>query len=340
MRRFTLASVLVLVVFLTVTTIAAVLLAETVNTAQEINDKAANIAVNGRGINSSTDSIIQLHRTNALAVSILHSAAPLQRQLATVVSLAGGIDNEAGSIDSSAGTINSSAVRINSTAHSINTDAGSINASAGSVKTSALSINSSAGLINNSAGSVEGSALKIGGSASGINGNATSILTYARRINTDVNLINDNLDVTISLAGAIKGDTGNIVQEAATARSNAACIDSKVEGSQGSDGQCLGNIPEITGKTESLQALLATKGATRLGQLAVTPASTPAPTSRRSPAVSQGGTASSGTPAQSQSGASTPAAPPATSTTTAAPAPTAPATPLQVVQQIIKHLIG
>ncbi|MDQ3587023.1 MAG: hypothetical protein M3375_01535 [Actinomycetota bacterium] len=243
-----------LVIVVAVVGIAAVLLARTVQEAQTINDKAQNIAKNGRGINSATDSVIQLRRTNRLARSILGSASPLDSQLGGIVATAQGIDGLAGSIlssagsinttarsiNTSAGTINQSADAINSAAGSINTSASSIGTSAGRVNTSASRINTSAGSINASAGRIRSSAGAINRTARRIDSTAGSILRTARLVDTDVRLINQNLDVTLGLVTAIKGDTGNILNQARGANDTAACIDRKLFGPAGDDGDCQG----------------------------------------------------------------------------------------------------
>jgi hypothetical protein len=46
--------------------------------------------------------------------------------------------------------------------------------------------------------------------------------------------------VTLSLATAVKGDTGNILNQAIGAHDTAACIDRKLAGSAGGDGDCRG----------------------------------------------------------------------------------------------------
>jgi len=254
MRGFTIASVIVLVVVVGVIGAAAVLLARTVQEAQSINDKAQNIATTGRGINTATDSVIQLTRTNNLARSILKSANPLETQLGGIVATAQGIDGLAGSINSTAGSINSTAGSINDSAGRINTSAGSINSSAGAINSTAGSINSSAGRINSSAGSINSSAGAINSSAGSINASvgsindsanridslAASILSTAVKVHADVRLINTNLDVTLSLVTAVKGDTGNILAQAGGANDTAACIDRKLFGAAGDDGDCQG----------------------------------------------------------------------------------------------------
>jgi type II secretory pathway pseudopilin PulG len=261
MRGFTFTSVIVLVIVVAVVGVAAVLLARTVQEAQSINAKAQNIATTGRGINEATDSVIQLNRTNELAESILDSARPLDTQLGRIVSTATGIDNRASSINSKAGSINSTAGSINSTAGSINTSAGEINTSAGEINSAAGAINSSAGAINSTAGAINSSAGSISTSAGAINTSAgdinasagrindtavgidslaRSILGTARDIDTDVELINSNLDVTLELVTQVKGDTGNILGQAGEANQTAACIDRKLQGQSGNDGDCEG----------------------------------------------------------------------------------------------------
>lgn len=247
MRGFTFTSVIVLVVVVAVVGVAAVLLARTVQEAQSINDKAQNIATTGQGINLATDSVIQLNRTNELARSILRTARPLDTQLGRIVSTAQGIDTRAASINSRAGSINTTARSINDSAGSINTNAGEINSAAGSINSSASSINSTAGEINTSAGAINTSARQIAGSAGTINQTASaideeaaSILSTARDIDTDVNLINQNLDVSLRLVTAVKSDTGDILGQAVAANQTAACIDFKLHGQAGDDGDCQG----------------------------------------------------------------------------------------------------
>ena len=256
MRGFTIASVIVLVIVVAVVGIAAVLLAKTVQNAQSINKKAQNIAEVGTGINEDTDSVVQLTRTNKLATSILGSADPLEQQLAGIVGTARSINGLAGSINSTAGTINSSATDINSTATDINASAGDINSAATSINNSAGSINNSAGAINQRATAINTSAGSINTSANRIDNLAASILGTARAVETDVSLINRNLDVSLNLARGIKGDTGNILAQAVSALDNAACIDRKLVGQLGNNGDCKGTAAAASrGKKGGLELL-------------------------------------------------------------------------------------
>ena len=256
MRGFTIASVIVLVIVVAVVGIAAVLLAKTVQNAQSINKKAQNIARVGTGINEDTDSVVQLTRTNKLATSILGSADPLEQQLAGIVGTARSINGLAGSINSTAGSINNSATDINATAGDINTSAGDINSAATSINNSAGSINGSAGAINQRATSINSSAGSINQSANRIDSLAGSILGTARRVDTDVRLINQNLDVSLRIVRGVKGDTGNILAQAVSALDTAACIDRKLVGQAGNDGDCKGQAAAASrGKKGALELL-------------------------------------------------------------------------------------
>ena len=219
---------------------AAILLARTVTVARAIDGKAQNIAKSGRGINLSTDSIIQLNRTNDLATEILRYTGPLDAQLTNVVGTAQSIRGSASTINNKAKSINSIAGAINGSAGVINQSARSINGSAGSINSTAGAINGTAGQINSVARAINGTAGTIGNSARNINRTAGAILSVARLINRDADAINDALDSTISLARAVKVDTGNILNQALDADDTSACIDNKLVGGGGDPADCKG----------------------------------------------------------------------------------------------------
>src|SRR5436305_3849475 len=79
-------NIIILVLVAASVTIAAGLLAETVNTARSIDKKAKNIRDTGIGINQSTDAIRQLVATNQTAQSILKTATPLNGVLTKIES--------------------------------------------------------------------------------------------------------------------------------------------------------------------------------------------------------------------------------------------------------------
>lgn len=174
---------MVFTVLLTIVTVllAAVLVYRVAWTAESINKKAGNIARTAAPINTATDAVLNLDRTNQLAGSILGSAKPLESKLGEIVRLAQEADRLA------------------------------------------ISIN--------------GSAAEVDGTARGINGNATGIINTARSIDRGVQQIITNLNTTLGLARAIKGDSGNILGQAVAAHETASCIDSALPGG-GADGHC------------------------------------------------------------------------------------------------------
>jgi methyl-accepting chemotaxis protein len=116
-----------LLIVVAVIATAVVLLQRTAWHAEHINDKAGVIATSGAGINTSTQAVLKLGRTNELAGSILESAKPLEGKLDEIVRLARSVDGLATSINASAGTINGTARGINGTAGTILATARSIN---------------------------------------------------------------------------------------------------------------------------------------------------------------------------------------------------------------------
>ena len=116
-----------LIVVVIVVAIAVVLLTRTALTALSINDKAESIAQTGRGINASTDAILQLDKTNQLGASILETSKPLVGQLDRIVAVARSIDGLATSITGHAVNINSDISGINGQTTAILATANSIN---------------------------------------------------------------------------------------------------------------------------------------------------------------------------------------------------------------------
>ena len=190
------------------------LLQRTTETANSIDAKAKRIARTGQGINTATDSVIQLNRTNETAASILATAEPLQGQLDQIVKVAQSIDGHAGSILGTARDINGTGAKVNGTAGTINKTAKEINTTAGAIHATALAIDGTAGKIN--------------GTAKDINSQAAAILDVAQRINTDVAAINQSIDTTLGIVEGVKGDTGNILVQAQTADHLAKCIDQRL----------------------------------------------------------------------------------------------------------------
>ena len=116
-----------LLIVVAVVAVAVILLQRTAWHAEHINDKAGVIATTGGGINTATQAVLKLGRTNELAGSILETAKPLEGKLDEIVRLAKSVDGLATSINASAGTINGTARGINGTAGTILNTARSIN---------------------------------------------------------------------------------------------------------------------------------------------------------------------------------------------------------------------
>src|SRR4051794_5133378 len=116
-----------LLIVVAVVAVAVVLLQRTAWHAEHINDKAGVIATTGGGINTATQAVLKLGRTNELAGSILETAKPLEGKLDEVIRLAKSVDGLATSINASALSINGTAKGINGTASTILNTARSIN---------------------------------------------------------------------------------------------------------------------------------------------------------------------------------------------------------------------
>ncbi len=116
-----------LLIVVAVVAVAVILLQRTAWHAEHINSKAGVIAQSAGGINTDTQAVLKLGRTNELAGSILQTAQPLQGKLDQIVNLAKSIDGLATSINNSAGDINGTAKGINGTASTILNTARSIN---------------------------------------------------------------------------------------------------------------------------------------------------------------------------------------------------------------------
>ena len=119
------ASFSVVVVFLVVV-LAGILVNRVAWTAEAINKKAGHIAETATPINSDTDAVLNLDRTNELAGSILVTAKPLEGKLAEIIRLAKSVDGLAKSINGSATTVDGTAKSINGNAAGILSTAQSI----------------------------------------------------------------------------------------------------------------------------------------------------------------------------------------------------------------------
>jgi methyl-accepting chemotaxis protein len=229
-------NLIILILVAASVTIAAGLLAKTVNTARSIDGKAKSISSSGGTINESTDAIAQLVQTNKIARSILKTATPLDGVLTKIVNTAAAINGDARSIDGLATSITSTAGTINTTASAINGSATSINSVATEINTTAKTIDGVAGEIDRVAGQINGTAKTINTTV----GPGAGILGIARIIDNDADQIITTLNTTLGIAQSIKVDSGNILVVSDRILDTAGCIDNKLPGPNKPANSCNG----------------------------------------------------------------------------------------------------
>jgi septal ring factor EnvC (AmiA/AmiB activator) len=178
------------------------LLWRTASNADAIQHRTHRIAASARGVNTYTDALLQLDRTNAAAASILLSVLPTNEALDQV---------------------QARAKEINALLASIRDSSGSLDTSSGAINKAAASISDQLRTLG-----VTGDQLR--SSAEGINTDAARILAELTAIAKGVSLINGDLSVTRAVLAAILADTGNI--DTATTRTAhlSACIDAGLNG--------------------------------------------------------------------------------------------------------------
>jgi len=220
----------VLLVVLGATMLTGVLLARTMRATDRINAKVKNIARTGQGINTATDSVIQLSRTNELAASILASTQPLAGDLAAMVEQAKALDALSGSLDASTGAINTTVARLLATANGMSATAGDINTTTAKIATSSAEV---AGLTREVATSTG----TLNTTAKTINAHLGDLLATTKKLDFDVIEINKRVAIGLALDRAIRIDTGNLLAQVVLTQRYVACIDRKVLGA-GADSHC------------------------------------------------------------------------------------------------------
>jgi uncharacterized protein YoxC len=220
----------VLLAVIGATMLTGVLLARTMRAADRINLKTKNIARTGQGINSATDSVIQLSRTNELAGSILGSTQPLAGDLAAMVEQAKALDALSGSLDANTGAINGTVAQLLATANGMSATAGDINASTRKIAATSAEI---AGITNE----VSKSTGTLNATAKGIHAHLAELLDTTKKLGYDVAEINKRVDFGLALDRAIRIDTTNLLGQVALTQRYVACIDRKVMGT-GADSHC------------------------------------------------------------------------------------------------------
>lgn len=225
-----LLNAVVLVTVLAATGLTGLLLARTMRATDRINAKAKVIAKTGQGINSATDSVVQLGRTNEFASSILASTQPLAGDLATMVEHARALDTLSGSLDASTGAINATVARLLTSATGMSLTAADINASTKKIAASSAEVDATTKAVAGTTGALNTT-------AKGINASLAGLLDATRKIGDDVVKINQRLDTGLALDKLLKVDTGNLLAQVALTQRYAACIDRKAGGT-GADDHC------------------------------------------------------------------------------------------------------
>jgi uncharacterized protein YoxC len=220
----------VLLAVIGATTLTGLLLARTMRATDRINGKAKTIARTGQGINTATDSVIQLSRTNEFAASILASTQPLAGDLAGMVDQAKALDALSGSLDASTGAINATVAQLLATANGMSATAADINGTTKKVAASAAEV---AGM-NQEVATTTGA---LNATAKGINAHLAGFLDATRKLGADVVEINKRVDIGLALDRAIRIDTANLLAQVALTQRYLACIDRKVAG-EGRDEHC------------------------------------------------------------------------------------------------------
>ena len=228
--RNNLFSVVVLAIVVVITLLTGTLLARTMRATDRINLKAKAIARTGQGINSATDSVIQLGRTNEAASSILASTQPLAGDLAAMLEQAKALDALSGSLDASTGSINATVAQLLGSANGMAATAAAINATTKKIAGASSDVDATTKAVGATTGALNGT-------AKGINASLAGLLDTARKIDNDVKLINQRLDTGLNLDRLLKGDTGNLLSQVLLTQRYAACLDRKVLGS-GADSHC------------------------------------------------------------------------------------------------------
>ncbi len=225
-----LLSFVVLLAVIGATTLSGLLLARTMRATDRINAKTKTIARTGQGINSATDSVIQLSRTNELAGSILGSTQPLAGDLAAMLEQAKALDALSGSLDTNTAAINTTVAQLLATANGMSATAGDINASTKKIAATSAEVAGTTNDVSKSTG-------VLNATAKGIHVHLAELLDTTKKLNADVVEINKRVDLGLALDRAIRIDTANVLAQVVLTQRYVACIDRKVMGT-GADSHC------------------------------------------------------------------------------------------------------
>lgn len=196
--QLTLAAVAVIVL------VALALLYRTESNAAQVSRETQRIARSGRGLNSDTDAIARLARTNQLAGAILTSLTRVNGNLSGIDAATRRIGDKATSINGSTQSIDGSTTSIDSSEHSVDGSVSRIGAAVGDLNRS----------------------------LSGVNQNAARILSTSLAIQRGVALISSNLATASSITNQILGEAKDISARVQVTSHEAACVDNGLNGGQ------------------------------------------------------------------------------------------------------------
>jgi nanoRNase/pAp phosphatase (c-di-AMP/oligoRNAs hydrolase) len=182
--------------------VATTLLVRTERNAAHIRTHTARIAASARGINTSTDAIMQLSRTNERISAVLAAIEPV----ATPVHR----------IDAQSVQIADLLTAIRTRTSAIETSSASIDHSAGGIRTGTTGLATDVTTVRTRLASA--------------NTDAAAMLTELNRIRAGIDLLNTDLPAAEAVLRGILADTGNLLGALGTTEHYAACIDDGLNG--------------------------------------------------------------------------------------------------------------
>jgi hypothetical protein len=190
------------VVVAVVALVATTLLVRTERNAAHIRTHTARIAASARGINTSTDAIMQLTQTNERISAVLAAIAPvagpvhrIDAQSARIADLLGAIRARTAAIESSSASIDHSAAGIRTGTTGLTTDVTTVRTR-----------------------------------VAGANIDAAAMLAELGRIRAGIDLLNTDLPAAEAVLRGILADTGDLLHALGNTEHFASCIDNGLNG--------------------------------------------------------------------------------------------------------------
>lgn len=190
------------VVVAVVALVATTLLVRTERNAAHIRTHTARIAASARGINTDTDAIMQLTRTNERISAVLLSIAPVADPVH----------------------------RIDERSVAIVELLKAIRARTAAIETSSASIDHSAAGIRVGTNGLAGDVTSVRNRLASANTDAAGILAELGRVRAGIDLLNTDLPRAESVLRGILADTGDLLGSLGSTEHYAACIDNGLNG--------------------------------------------------------------------------------------------------------------